>query len=37
LYLRLSKDGTLAPKQLTLLKTYVQFVILLCASGGECD
>jgi hypothetical protein len=37
LYLRLPKGGTLAPEHVAVLKTYVQFVILLCASGGECD
>jgi hypothetical protein len=30
-------DVTLAPKHVAVFKTYVEFVIVLCASGGECD
>jgi hypothetical protein len=30
-YLRLPRDGILAPQQVTVSKTYAQFAFLLCA------
>ena len=34
---RLLENGTAAPRRKGVLKTYVQFVFLLCAFIGECD
>ena len=34
--LRFSEDCTLVPKHVEIFKTYVQFVILLCAFVGKC-
>jgi len=36
-YLRLPQDGVLALKYVRVVKTYVQFVILLFALTGDCN
>jgi len=36
-YLRLPQDAALALKHVRVVKTYVQFVILLFAITGECE
>jgi len=36
-YLRLPQDGALALKHVRVVKTYVQFVIVLFAITGECE